>query len=144
MTKNKVQKNAVRKIQALTGTAYSEAKRQLSQKETHQLLSELTVWELTDDGGVWFVEGTTDEDLARLAVRIWIIDTIGLWTRDPLARTTLEDHFLDLNSSKALIRKDWFFKGATVENPDVEEAPLQYAEKYEHHTEPLYEGVLFS
>lgn len=72
MTKNNSLKKTVRARVAETGESYIVALQHVAKGEP---TPKLTAEEFGEDGGFWYVEGTSDEQTALAYLKKWLVDT---------------------------------------------------------------------
>jgi len=77
MTKNNSLKKTVRARVAETGESYIVALQHVAAGES---TPKLNAMEFGDNGGYWYVEGTSDKQLALAFLKKWLIDTY--WYED--------------------------------------------------------------
>jgi hypothetical protein len=145
MTKDNAQKKAIRSRMQQTGEPYSVARRRLEE-------TAVEIWELGEDGGRWFIQGTTDITLAKRVVHEWIDETLAVSEYPEKSSPQLERDKKELAEYHAYVEEqetvflsgeDWFWRPVSKAHPDDEAYIEQVSRTPERHTgQKLHKGVL--
>ena len=145
MTKDNAQKKAIRERMQQTGEVYSVARRKLEE-------AAVEVWELGEDGGKWFIQGTTDLQLAKQLLREWIDETLAVSeypgksaAQTELDKKTLAEYhaYLDEQDTVFLSGDDWFWRPVSEEDPEDEAYIEKVSRTPELYTnQKLHKGIL--
>lgn len=126
MTRNNASKKSIRQRMEWSGESYTVAKHKL------ETISKITVWELGEDGEMWFVENTTDATLAFIAVEQWLMDCGA-------------PEMVEFKSEwRGVARSSWYWHPIFVKGEPTGESYLCHTEhaKHEYTNERLLTGVL--
>ena len=132
MTRNNASKKAIRERMELTGEPYTVAARNLKKF----LDTPINVIELGEDGDAWFVEGTTDINEAKTAIKTYLE---GLYqSTDEWLPESIEY----MMEASADVQYDWFWRPLHAQYPH-DEAVLRSKSKHasEYSRQDTFTGI---